>query len=103
MGILTARYSRNQNPILTFEALREFKDKYLLTNVAGRTMVDIYYRTSPPVAAFIGQHESLRAITRLGLTPVVYGVKYPKAALLIALGTVLIYCVRRAERKRREA
>ena len=65
--------------------LREFRDRYLLTNGPGQAFVEWYYRVSPPAAAFIAEHESLKTAVRWGLTPVVYGVKYPAAALAMIL------------------
>lgn len=53
------------------ELLRQFRNRFLLTNAAGRALVDLYYTTSPPVAAFIIRHESLRATARWFLLPVV--------------------------------
>ena len=51
--------------------LRQFRDTYLLTNRIGRMLVDFYYRYSPRPAAFIAQHETVRALTRLSLAPVI--------------------------------
>jgi hypothetical protein len=51
--------------------LRNFRDRYLLTNLPGRLLVKTYYTLSPPVAAFIARHESLKALTRAALYPVV--------------------------------
>jgi hypothetical protein len=51
--------------------LRDFRDRYLLTHVPGRLLVKTYYALSPPVADFIARHESLKAVTRLALRPVV--------------------------------
>ena len=65
--------------------LREFRDRYLLTNGPGQAFVEWYYRVSPPAAAFIAEHESLKTAVRWGLTPVVYGVKYPVAAFALAI------------------
>jgi len=53
------------------EILREFRDKYLLTNPVGKGLVEFYYRVSPPIAEFITQHPSLKPIVRVGLLPVV--------------------------------
>jgi hypothetical protein len=79
------------------QALRTFRDEHLLTNSLGRALVGFYYRTSPPVARYIGKHESLRALTRLVLAPVVFGVEHPLAALLIATSVL----VAAGERRRR--
>ena len=81
--IATAAWGSGLAPeVLT---LREFRDRYLLTNGPGQAFVEWYYRVSPPAAAFIAEHESLKTAVRWGLTPVVYGVKYPVAALALAI------------------
>jgi len=53
------------------QILREFRDEYLLTNMVGRALVDIYYSVSPPIAEFITEHPSLKPIVRAGLLPAV--------------------------------
>jgi len=53
------------------EILREFRDKYLMTNPVGKGLVEFYYRVSPPIAEFITEHPSLKPIVRSGLLPVV--------------------------------
>jgi len=54
------------------QILRDFRDKYLMTNPPGRLFVAAYYKLSPPVARFIAEHDSLRAGIRTGLTPVLW-------------------------------
>jgi PKD repeat protein len=81
--IATAAYGSYLNPHVM--VLREFRDRYLLTNSPGRAMVAFYYRTSPPIANFIMRHEGLRAATRLLLTPVVFGIEYQQWAILLVL------------------
>jgi len=51
--------------------LRNFRDEYLLTNPVGATLVEVYYRVSPPIAQFITEHPSLKPIVRAGLLPAV--------------------------------
>jgi len=48
------------------DILREFRDTVLLPNSLGAKFVSFYYRTSPPIADFISQHEVLRTVVRLG-------------------------------------
>jgi subtilisin family serine protease len=75
--------------------LREFRDRYLLTNGPGRAFVGLYYRFSPPAADFIRRHEALRASVRFVLTPLVFGIEYPGAAVAIVfLGMVVIMPLR---------
>jgi len=53
------------------QILREFRDEYLLTSPVGQTLVDFYYRVSPPIAEFITEHPTLKPIVRAGLVPAV--------------------------------
>jgi hypothetical protein len=80
--------------------LRQFRDRYLLTNAPGRLFVEWYYRTSPPIADVIAEHAVLRQVTRAALTPLVYGIKYPAVAMLMLL-TFGFVRVRTAPDKRR--
>lgn len=70
--------------------LRAFRDKYLLTNAIGRELVRMYYAYSPPIADTIRQHETLRAAVRLGLSPVVYAIRYPHETYAVILIGVLL-------------
>jgi hypothetical protein len=79
--------------------LREFRDRHLLSSPAGRALVRLYYRHSPPLARFISNHEGLRLAARLCLAPVVFGIKYPWALPLVA-GTIAAFPVYRRLRKR---
>lgn len=90
--IATAAYGSYIEPDVM--VLREFRDKYLLSNDFGKAFVRFYYRTSPPVADYIRNHATLRVITRWTLTPMVYAVKYPKIFLLFIVSALLvIFCV----------
>jgi hypothetical protein len=51
--------------------LREFRDRYLLTNGPGQLFTAAYYRISPPLADLVAESEILRAIVRAGLIPVI--------------------------------
>ena len=52
-------------------ALRRFRDRYLMTNPAGRAFVDAYYSVGPYAANMIAEHPWLRTTTRVFLTPLV--------------------------------
>jgi len=53
------------------QRLREVRDRYLLPSPLGRAAVGWYYAVSPPLAGVIGRSETLRALTRGILWPVV--------------------------------
>ncbi|MDQ3036095.1 MAG: DUF2271 domain-containing protein [Myxococcota bacterium] len=52
-------------------ALRRFRDRHLLSNAAGRALVDGYYAVGPSAAAWIGADEARRAAARAVLAPIV--------------------------------
>jgi hypothetical protein len=53
------------------DVLRLFRNRCLLSNGPGMAFTRLYYRLSPPFAAFIARHEALRAVTRFFLDPLV--------------------------------
>lgn len=55
--------------------IRKFRDQYLLQNSLGRLFVEKYYKYSPPLAEFIAGHENLKKLVRIGLEPVIKGIK----------------------------
>ena len=94
--IATAAYGSYLDPqVMT---LRKFRDQNLLTNSIGTWLVEVYYRHSPPLADYIRERETLRAMVRSGLAVVIYSIEYPSAAGLVLLLPVLILI---RQRKRR--
>ncbi len=68
--IATAAYGSSMEPKV--HVLQEFRDNYLKQNVLGRRFIALYYHYSPPMAEFISQHDTLRAVTRTLLMPFVW-------------------------------
>ncbi len=88
--IATAAYGSSFEPHV--KVLREFRDRFLLTNSLGKAFVDAYERLSPPIARFVGQHEATKALVRVALAPIA-GMAYlalyhPELALLMILLTL---------------
>lgn len=78
--IATAAFGTDLAPEI--KILREFRDKYLITNKAGRYLVNGYYRYSPPIAHYIEDKTWLKGIVRGLLWPVIYSIKYPLIAFV---------------------
>jgi uncharacterized repeat protein (TIGR01451 family) len=91
--IATAAYGSPLDPHL--DSLRDFRDRFMMTNRPGRALVRFYYRHSPPLADFIANRDWLRAIVRGFLSPIVYTIKYPGQAALLLIGLVSFVLVRR--------
>jgi len=51
--------------------LRRFRDRHLVNNAVGRSLVDAYYKVGPKLASVIREREDLRAASRALLAPVV--------------------------------
>jgi len=67
--IATAAYGSLMEPHV--KILRDFRDRFLLGSSVGDSFVRHYYTYSPPIADFIARHDSLRAMVRISLLPVV--------------------------------
>jgi subtilisin family serine protease len=81
------------------QALRRFRDNYLLTSLPGRAFVDLYYKYSPPIADTISKSDSLRAATRVMLMPLVMTVAFPYPSLGVFLGLLSVSLVVMRRRK----
>lgn len=80
--------------------LRIFRDRHLRNHALGRRLVTSYYRHSPPVAAYLAEHEALRLTVRGLLWPVVHSIKHPVRALIV-LGVTALLLARRVACSRR--
>jgi hypothetical protein len=67
--IATAAYGSYMEPHV--QILRQFRDRFLLTNSAGMGFVRLYYDYSPAMANYIAKHGWLRAVVRWSLLPLV--------------------------------
>jgi hypothetical protein len=66
--IATAAYGSALAPEV--RTLRAFRDRALLAVPFGGTVVDLYYRLSPPLAGFIGHRPGLKFVVRCLIAPV---------------------------------
>jgi hypothetical protein len=84
------------------QALRDFRDRYLITNGPGKAFVDWYYRYGPIGAGFINRHEWLKPVVRVGLMPAVGAALFmtktklvTKIIVIMLAGIFSVYLVRR--------
>ncbi|MDH4220673.1 MAG: hypothetical protein OEW23_18090 [Candidatus Aminicenantes bacterium] len=63
--IATAAYGSPLHPYV--KTLRDFRDKYLLSNILGREFVGLYYKYSPFVADLIAKHRVLRIAVQINI------------------------------------
>jgi len=75
------------------QTLREFRDRWLLTNAVGRRFTAWYYRWSPSASQFIAKRPTVRFATRLCLYPLVYAIRYPALAFCLFV-FLLSFCLR---------
>ena len=98
--IATAAYGYYSAPQV--QILRDFRDRFLLTNAPGRVFVAWYYRYGPSGAAFITAHPWCKPLVRLLLLPLIGGAmlllqasvltKYSlSVGVLLVLGTLFWY------------
>jgi len=67
--IVTSAYGSPVHPYV--KVLRDFRDRYLMSNKLGREFVDQYYKYSPFAADLIERHKALRIVVQINLFPVV--------------------------------
>jgi hypothetical protein len=61
----TVAAASGTNAAKKLDMLREFRDEVMLPDASGAEFVSLYYKTSPPIANFISQHEVLRTLVRM--------------------------------------
>jgi len=86
--IATAAYGSPLHPYV--RVLREFRDRYLMTNSPGRAFVRLYYRYSPPVAELIKEYPFLKYPVRLLIITLVFLIKFPWILLLLLPSGIFI-------------
>jgi YD repeat-containing protein len=85
--IATAAYGSPLHPHV--QALREFRARHLLSNAPGRLVCVAYAELSPPLAAFLDEHPSLKPAARVLLAPIVLAVLHPRSVAVVVLAVLL--------------
>lgn len=67
--VATAAYGSLFHP--SVRLLRDFRDRFMIDNPLGRSLVRLYYKYSPPIADAIRSNTILRSTTRALLMPIV--------------------------------
>lgn len=62
--ISTAVYSTQAKSYQKLNALREFRDDVLIPNKIGRSLVNYYYKVSPPIAKYLKEAIQVKKIVR---------------------------------------
>ncbi len=98
--IATAAYGHYSAPEV--QVLRDFRDRYLVTNRPGKAFVEWYYRYSPVGAAFITAHPWLKPAVRAALLPAIAAayimIHMPlqaKIAVLAFIAVLSVYLLRK--------
>lgn len=107
--IATAAYGHYSAPQV--QALRNFRDRYLMPHAPGRAFVAWYYANSPQWAHYLIAHPEARTAARWVLWPLVIGSVFltqsSSAALAASAGLLLIFglamVMRRLRSRRRSA
>jgi hypothetical protein len=82
------------------QALRAFRDEFLITNRPGRAFVAWYYRHGPEAAAWLNAHPGYKPLVRAALLPAVGAARFMTQtslylkfglAMLAAFACVLMY------------
>ncbi|MBN1273824.1 MAG: hypothetical protein JXB26_16270 [Candidatus Aminicenantes bacterium] len=92
--IATAAYGSPLHPHV--KTMRDFRDKYLMSNKAGRAFVRLYYKYSSSLTGIISNHKLLKIGIRLYLAPLVlcgYSMLYLGPLLSTLLLVLLITAV----------
>ena len=87
--IATAAYGSPIEPHVRI--LKEFRDRFLLTNKLGKSFVRLYYRYSPPIADVIRNNNSIKVTVRMALLPIV-GMSWVFLRIGVSL-SLLIMCL----------
>jgi len=91
--IATAAYGSPLHPYVRI--LKDFRDKFLMSNKLGREFVELYYKYSPFAANLIAKHKVLKLIVQVNLLSLVifsYSMVHlgPSATLFIFIFIVLL-------------
>ena len=71
--VATATYGGIDHPNVHF--LRKFRDDCLMQTPAGRSFVGWYWREGPRLARWVGGSETLKRVSRCGLSVLVAGIR----------------------------
>lgn len=91
--IATAAYGYYSAPEV--RALREFRDRYLMTNAPGKAFVQWYYHYGPIGAEYLNTHPRLKPLVRIALIPLAVGAfamvhTSPAVKVVVTMFSVLV-------------